>query len=305
MIRLVATLLLVSATFAASASNFIEPEPGWWYNSSEPGYGFDIEQQSDQLLVGIFAYDQSGNPTWYTASGHYDNVHGIFSGQAQQWGNGPCLGCNYVPPSVASSPATVTITFIDRSHATVSWNGKSFPITRFSQGWPDQPSKLLGGWNITTSMLTGSLMPIGDLLNFYQTGQANSLPAIRGCRILSPEIPATGYFYTAQDMYAVIVDTPASQIPGSQNTYTYYEFHFEGLNKIRGSVWIVPFGSTPNGSGSQMVGYRTVQNVGACSPPTTTDLPPFKSMGVSTSTTMPATVDARFQSVLNLLQSGN
>lgn len=309
MTRYITALLLLTASLSASAGNFIEPESGWWFNPNESGYGFDIEQQSNTLLVGIFTYDQNGNPVWYTASGDYDSVNGTFSGAVQHWSGGPCLGCSYQAPKVDSNLGDIIITFNNRWQGMVTWNGSSFPITRFNQGRPSKPDMLLGGWNFITGLLASQIMPIGDLLDFYQVGDANGRTVIRGYRATSPKIAASGYYYPDQDLFAVIVDSPDAQIPGSSNAYTYYEFSFEGLNQVRGSVWTVGVGTQPSGSGTPMVGNRTVE-VDTNPPTSTTDLPPFKLGSVATPTkAAPVSEDAaarqardqRFTSVLKLL----
>ncbi len=42
---------------------------GTWWNEAEPGRGFVIEVQADNVTLGTFAYDDAGAPIWYWSHG--------------------------------------------------------------------------------------------------------------------------------------------------------------------------------------------------------------------------------------------
>lgn len=39
-----------------------------WYNPAESGWGANIVQQNDIMVVTLFVYSPTGEPTWYVAS---------------------------------------------------------------------------------------------------------------------------------------------------------------------------------------------------------------------------------------------
>lgn len=146
------TLLLAGGWSAALQAQvtFIEPENGWWYNPDEAGYGLNIEQQGGDLLVGIFIYDEAGQPIWYNTFGDYNPTTGQYQGQLIAFNGGPCLSCAYQPPTaLESSPSDITIAFESASRATVTWSGRQFTIERFFLS-PGDPLLLMAGrWAVT------------------------------------------------------------------------------------------------------------------------------------------------------------
>lgn len=255
-IPLALCLLLLSTTANAE---IIEPENGWWINPEESGYGLNIELQADTLLVGIFSYDQNGNPIWYNAFGSYDNTTGAFSGTLMQFGQGPCLGCDYSAPQQTAGLGTIRMTFTNAWQGTVSWGSTSFSIERYNLARTDKAKLLLGGWNLDLNMLTDGVLFSSDLLDFYAVDTSGEVPLIHGYRITEPRLTASGYYYAEHDLFAVIVESPDLINSGSSNLRTYYEFTFDGLNSIRGAFWQVPRGHQPTGFGALMIGFRDVQ----------------------------------------------
>ncbi len=41
---------------------------GWYWNSSESGWGVNIEVQGDVMFIAIFTYKSNGKPVWYYRS---------------------------------------------------------------------------------------------------------------------------------------------------------------------------------------------------------------------------------------------
>jgi hypothetical protein len=53
----------------------------WWAGSDENGWGMSVVQHRDTLFSVIYAYDTSGNPTWYVMPGGAWNAsHTVYSG---------------------------------------------------------------------------------------------------------------------------------------------------------------------------------------------------------------------------------
>jgi hypothetical protein len=74
---------LLGTGLAASALAFY-PVDGWWYDPAEPGRGFLIEMQDDEMFIAAFHYLPSGRPIWWVANGRYDHNSGaLICGHAQ------------------------------------------------------------------------------------------------------------------------------------------------------------------------------------------------------------------------------
>ncbi|MCH9697364.1 MAG: hypothetical protein K0U68_04595 [Gammaproteobacteria bacterium] len=76
----------------------ITPGTGWW-NASESGRGFSIEQQGKEIFFATYLYDSAGKPTWFSAvlteNGNHD-----FTGILQQFKNGQTLHDSYQAPVI-------------------------------------------------------------------------------------------------------------------------------------------------------------------------------------------------------------
>lgn len=99
----------------ADRASFV-PETGWWWVPDEPGTGYGIEVQGNQLMVGAFHYDADGTPRWSVAMGPMTDAR-IFEGTLTSYRGGQALGQSYHAPSSTVETGHITLLFSDATHA--------------------------------------------------------------------------------------------------------------------------------------------------------------------------------------------
>lgn len=126
------TTIQLARFSSTSAAPALSAQTGLWWNEGESGRGYLVEVQGSQALVNAYAYDASGQPTWYLANAAVQNAT-TASGTFQQYANGQSLMGTYRAPIVASSPGTMQITFTAADRANLTFpNGQVVPIRRFT-----------------------------------------------------------------------------------------------------------------------------------------------------------------------------
>ena len=128
----------------------ITPQSGWWWNAAEPGRGYFIEVKGTRFYIASFLYDNSGYPLWY-ATGPGTITGGNLTGTLGTFRGGQTLTGTYAFPTGPVSAGTMSITFSDATHGTITWPGGSVPITRYelatgSLSLPDPAFKPETGW---------------------------------------------------------------------------------------------------------------------------------------------------------------
>ncbi len=90
-----------------------------------------IEKQVDKIFFAAYLYDDSGNPTWFTALLTTGTTHD-FTGNLQQFADGQTLLGEFQAPSVLNKDAgQITLDFSDDEKGTLTWPGGTVEITRF------------------------------------------------------------------------------------------------------------------------------------------------------------------------------
>ncbi|MCH9697286.1 MAG: cytochrome c [Gammaproteobacteria bacterium] len=113
---------------------FASPQTGWWWNEAESGRGFSIEQQGNTIFFAAYLYDDSGNPTWFSAV-LTEVSEDRFEGFLQQFSGGQTLTGNFQPATPDNeNSGEIILEFSDHDKGTVTWPGGTFPITRFKFG---------------------------------------------------------------------------------------------------------------------------------------------------------------------------
>lgn len=160
--RLMSAMIVAGLVFLSGGTRASMIESGIFYNPSEPGRGYSIEQQGGQLTLIFYAYQSSGAPVWYYASAPYflnssgyptmTTTIGLYTG-------GQCLGCSFRSPT-RTGAGTVTIQFSSAQLATItlgsssgafgSGGGSSIDVERFD--FSDVTNPLLGQWAFTFSI---------------------------------------------------------------------------------------------------------------------------------------------------------
>lgn len=114
-----------------SAAPLGAPETGWWWNASESGRGFFLEQQGNVLFLSGYMYDSAGNDVWYISSG--PKTGNLFLGNWAQYGNGQTLTGVYKAPTVVNGDVgNLTIQFSDSTNGQMTMpDGRAVAITRY------------------------------------------------------------------------------------------------------------------------------------------------------------------------------
>jgi hypothetical protein len=93
-----------------------EDRTGFWYDTSQPGYGMSVVTQGPLVMTVFFFYDQAGQPRWVWA----DNIG---SGELQQLDAysfaGNCPGCPDVD-HVGVPAGQIDVAFLSENHASLS-----------------------------------------------------------------------------------------------------------------------------------------------------------------------------------------
>lgn len=106
-----------------------------WWNANESGWGFNIVQHASGNIFGVmYTYGADGKPLWFVLPGGTWSSTTVFTGAWYQV-VGPAYTSPFDPSAVnATQVGTATISFIDPSHASLSFtvNGTTVvkPITR-------------------------------------------------------------------------------------------------------------------------------------------------------------------------------
>jgi hypothetical protein len=108
------------------------PQTGWWWNPSEGGRGYSIEVQGNHIFFASYLYDAGGRATWLVAAGNTSSGGSAFSGQLEGYAQGQTLAGNYRAPTFTGYVGTITLSFSDASHGSLTWPGGTIAIERFN-----------------------------------------------------------------------------------------------------------------------------------------------------------------------------
>jgi hypothetical protein len=105
----------------------VTPTTGLWAIDAEvngqPGRGFTIEVINGTLVLTVFGYDGSGSDAFYQAAGSLSGS--TFSAPLNYYRNGTALGGTFKSASLAGTAGTVTMSFSDANHGTITLPGES------------------------------------------------------------------------------------------------------------------------------------------------------------------------------------
>lgn len=120
-------------TAASVGTTIYTPATGYWWNPAEPGRGYNIEENGNNLFMAAFLYDPSGRPTWYGV-GPGAMVGNTFTGTLETYSGGQTLTGAFQVAQSGPSAGTFSITFTSATQATISWPGGLVPIQRYDFG---------------------------------------------------------------------------------------------------------------------------------------------------------------------------
>ncbi|HUP96996.1 MAG TPA: hypothetical protein VM073_03600 [Usitatibacter sp.] len=94
----------------------------WWGGTAQNGWGIAVSQQYRNLFSVWYTYDAAGRTVWYVVpSGAWTSAN-VYSGTAYRTTGAPWIGSTYNPAAlVPQAVGTVTLTFQDANHATMSY----------------------------------------------------------------------------------------------------------------------------------------------------------------------------------------
>ncbi|XAH25785.1 hypothetical protein AAFF27_11585 [Xylophilus sp. GW821-FHT01B05] len=146
-------LVAAAAVFVAGVAHAFVPQAGTWAIPAElngqPGRGMTVDVQNGVLALTMYAYDSSGKPTFYQATGTLANNRlstDLFHYEGGRYfGSGPRSGV------VKGNAGQMTIRFVDGANGFITFPGESeVAISRFNFGYPADASGLRGAWIMTT-----------------------------------------------------------------------------------------------------------------------------------------------------------
>jgi hypothetical protein len=134
----------------ASTCNPLPPQTGWWWNPAQGGRGFSIEAQGNNLFFAAFHYEANGRATWNVSPGPVSLGGSYFTSDLYNVTGGQTLGGPFHAANAVKA-GTITLTFSDPSHGTMTWPGGSVPIERQNLvpgglEAPPQPNVPETGW---------------------------------------------------------------------------------------------------------------------------------------------------------------
>ncbi|WP_019701050.1 hypothetical protein [Paracidovorax oryzae] len=137
----------------AAGAHAYEPQAGTWVVSSEvdgkPGRGLSVDVQNGTLALQMYAYENSGQPTFYLAVGTVADNR--VTARLNRYTGGRYFGSPAQSGTEAGSPGNVTIRFTSGTTGFITFpNEPEKPISRFNFGYPQKPSSLAGIWTFTS-----------------------------------------------------------------------------------------------------------------------------------------------------------
>ncbi|MDP2367517.1 S8 family peptidase [Rhodoferax sp.] len=174
---------IVPGSASLSQTGFA-PEAGWWWNHAEPGRGFAIEVQGNNLFVAGFMYDEAGQPVWYVSTATM-LTPSYYSGRWISYANGQAMGQPFKAPVVTNpNVGPLTISFSDTRNATMTMpNGQSIVVKRFLDYGVATPitadppnlmrvNKILGSWALTYRIINSYT----DTISLETTRESSTTP---------------------------------------------------------------------------------------------------------------------------------
>lgn len=162
----------------ASMAHAFVPQTGTWVVSEElngkPGRGLAIDVQDTTLVMQMYAYDASGNATFYLTSGTINNNQ--YSGALNKYKGGRYLGSGDRSGQDAGNDGVVSMRFESGTVGYIKFPGEAEKqISRFNFAYGANPQSLKGAWlfasgndNASSSDIVGLVKDIGP--TSYGTG---------------------------------------------------------------------------------------------------------------------------------------
>ena len=129
------------------------PQAGTWIVTSEmdgkPGRGFGIDVQNTTLVMQMYAYESSGQPTFYLAVG--DVVDNKVTAPLNKYSGGRFFGSGARSGTAAGSAGNVSVRFTSGTTGFITFpNEPEVAISRFNFGYGAVAESLRGFWTLNS-----------------------------------------------------------------------------------------------------------------------------------------------------------
>ena len=143
--------LAVAAAFCWTSAHAFVPSPGTWVFNDElngkPGRGLAIDVQNHVVVMQMYAYEKSGEPTFYMGSGNLNNNQ--VNMPLSRYQGGRYLGSGDRSGVEAGSPGAVKIRFTSGTNGYIQLPGEAEKaISRFEFGYSrSDAASFMGTWS--------------------------------------------------------------------------------------------------------------------------------------------------------------
>ncbi|GAA4424690.1 hypothetical protein [Acidovorax lacteus] len=150
---LLSRLLVTAATLWALSAQAFAPQAGTWIVSAEldgkPGRGMAIDVQNDTFVMQMYAYESSGQPTFYLAVGTLSNNQ--VAAPLTRYEGGRFFGSAPRSGVLAGNPGTVRMRFTSGIAGFVTFPGEpERAMHRVNFAYPFAQSSLRGVWSFNS-----------------------------------------------------------------------------------------------------------------------------------------------------------
>ena len=159
--------VVFGAVLATGVAHAFAPQAGTWVvtaeNNGKPGRGFGLDVQNDTLVMQMYAYDASGNPSFYLSAGKIAN--NSYSGALNKYRGGRYFGSGDLTGREDGSAGTVSMRFVSGTEGFIQFpNEPEKAINRFSFGYSNAPAHLRGIWTLVAINKTSETL---DKLDYF------------------------------------------------------------------------------------------------------------------------------------------
>ena len=161
-------ITMVGAMLLTGWAQAFVPQSGTWIVASElngaPGRGLAIDVQEDTLVLQMYAYERSGQPTFYMAAGTLANNRVIT--KLGRYSGGRYLGSGALQGREDGSPGDVTMRFTSGISGFITLPGENeVAIKRYEFSLSKTPAAVAGTW---VYVGVDSKDDFGDLVSLEQ-----------------------------------------------------------------------------------------------------------------------------------------
>ncbi len=198
-------VLFISVIYAVntSAQDFLD---GWYFNPSQPGSGFNVNQQADITAIALFDFTDDGQTQWATAVDQIElDVNGseVFEAPLTIPESGACFDCPYFPNSgnIGGDMLRVVFSGVPNAEgnitASVTLRGTTEPYEMLLFRFGDALDFMLSVWTVTAFVdgNNGVTIPVSEIIRFDSVGvDIDGIPFIAGELLSRPDSNAVARF---------------------------------------------------------------------------------------------------------------